>query len=68
VYDCPALTTLHAPFFGKLIANDGQYTLVAHPNGTFSAGCQKHLTSDKALSHWARDDARAKLFTASIQK
>lgn len=50
----------------KLIAFDGYYALFAHDDGTYSAGCQKHLSQATALAHWARDDARAKLFTNAI--
>lgn len=41
----------------------------AAKDGTFSAGCHKHMTRSQALKHWddpSRQDDRAILFTLAI--
>lgn len=58
--------SFNAPLVGKVIARDHFYTLFAHANGTFSAGCQQKLSRKKALKHWNREDERAVLFTKAI--
>lgn len=80
-FNAPALTaavsvrvygTLNAPLLGKIIAKYqdqyliSQYSLFAHVDGRFSAGCRMNLTRDEALKHWNRTDSRAVLFTQAI--
>ncbi len=45
----------------------GGYALIQTDTDLFSAGCQRNLTRERALTHWSRSDARAKLFTAAIK-
>jgi Leucine-rich repeat (LRR) protein len=45
--------------------NEG-YTLVAHDDGSYSAGCQDFPDAADALRHWSRSDHRAVLFAKHI--
>ena len=45
----------------------GGYALIQTDTDLFSADCQRNLTRERALAHWSRSDARAKLFTAAIE-
>ena len=49
------------------VCPDDAYALVQTDTDHFSAGCRKNLTRERALAHWNRRDARAKLFTAAIK-
>jgi YD repeat-containing protein len=50
------------------IAIDPEYTLYHDINTKlFTAGCRENLTLEKALDHWNREDARAKLFTKALK-
>jgi hypothetical protein len=62
-----AACTLSAPMFGHQLAHDGEYALWRESNGLYRAGCRRGLTAEQALRHWAREDKRAKLFTAAIK-
>jgi hypothetical protein len=42
------------------------YVLWLGDNGLYYAGCAIILTREQALERWAREDDRAKLFTAAI--
>ena len=52
----------------KMIAFDGEYALFLYDDETYSAGCQKSLSKEKALKHWNRADNRAVMFTEAINK
>ena len=49
------------------VCPDDGYAIVQTDTDLFSAGCRKNLTRERALAHWNRRDARAKLFTAAIK-
>ncbi len=49
------------------VCPDDDYALVQTDTDHFSAGCRNNLTRERALAHWNRSDARAKLFTAAIK-
>lgn len=53
---------------GKAIAFDGEYLLWAAQDGTYSAGCAKHLSKKEALERWDRRDNRAAMFTKAIKE